>query len=230
LLDLTGELSASAKLAGFSANGWAEVDIEGEDSEILQEIVSRRFGRAQTILGQVEAQGNYSGIISDVGDGLNADIGVEKPGQIKVGIGLRALRAQLCDGKPLPAKQIAECYCVYPGWGLSVRITRMEPAARILEGWLSDSQIQLFSDAMASRLEQIRVFDCTRQRLESALRRANLERDVISLESSTLTTHSVVCKLGTDAIGLIPKLGSVLRKSELRPFLPKRILADCRQW
>jgi hypothetical protein len=111
-----------------------------------------------------------------------------------------------------------------------VRITRMEPAARILEGWLSDSQIQIFSDAMATRLEQIRVFDCTRQRLESALRRANLERDVISLECNTLTTHSVVCKLGTDAIGLIPKLGSMLRKSELRPFLPKRILADCRQW
>jgi hypothetical protein len=227
---LTGELSASAKLAGFSATGWAEVGIEGEDSEILQEIVSRKFGRAQTNLSQVEAQGNYSGIINNVGDGLNVDIGVEKPAQIRVGVGSRALRAQLCDGKPLPAKQIAEHYCMHPGWGLSVRITRMEPAARILEGWLSDSQIQIFSDAMATRLEQIRVFDCTRQRLESALRRANLERDVISLQSNTLTTHSVVCKLGTDAIGLIPKLGSMLRKSELRPFLPKRILADCRQW
>jgi hypothetical protein len=227
---LTGELSASAKLAGFSATGWAEVGIEGEDSEILREIVSRKSGRAQTNLSQVEAQGNYSGIINNVDEGLNVDIGVEKPAQIRVGVGLRALRAQLCDGKPLPAKQIAERYCMHPGWGLSVRITRMEPTARILEGWLSDSQIQIFSDAMATRLEQIRVFDCTRQRLESALRRANLERDVISLESNTLTTHSVVCKLGTDAIGLIPKLGSMLRKSELRPFLPKRILADCRQW
>jgi hypothetical protein len=227
---LRGELSASAKLAGFSANGWAEVDIDGEDCEILQEIISRKFSRAQTNLAQVEAHGNYSGIISDVGDGLNVDIGVESPTQTKVGVGSRALRAQLCDGKTLSVKQIAEYYCMHPGGGLSVRITRMERPPKILEGWLSDSQIQLFSDVMASRLEQIMVFDCTRQRLESALRRANLERDVISLESSTLTTHSVVCKLGTDAIGLIPKLGSILKKSELRPFLPKRILAECRQW
>jgi hypothetical protein len=227
---LTGELSASAKFTGFSANGWAEVDIEGEDSEILQEIVSRKFGRAQTNLAQVETLGNYSGIISDVGDAMNVDIGVERPTQTKVSVGSGALRAQLCDGKTLSAKQIAEDYCMHPGMGLSVRITRMEPGVRKLEGWLSDSQIQLFSNLMASRLEQIRVFDCTRPRLESALHRANLERDVISLESSTLTTHSLVCKLGTDAVGLIPKLGSILKRSELRPFLPKRILAHCRQW
>jgi hypothetical protein len=227
---LTGELSASAKFTGFSANGWAEVCIDGEDSEILQELVSRKFGRAQTNLAQVEALGNYSGIISDVGDTLNVDIGVERPTQTKVSVGAGALRAQLCDGKTFSAKQIAEYYCMRPGMGLSVRITRVEPGVRKLEGWLSDSQIQLFSDLMASRLEQIRVFDCTRRRLESALRRANLERDVISLESNTLTMHSVVCKLGTDAVGLIPKLGSMLRRSELRPFLPKRILAHCRQW
>jgi hypothetical protein len=100
----------------------------------------------------------------------------------------------------------------------------------LLEGWLSDSQVQILSDSISPRLEQIWIFNSTRKRIEFALHRAKLERDVISLESSTLTVHSVVCKLGTDAIGLIPKLGSMLKQSELRPFLPKRILELCRPW
>lgn len=145
-------------------------------------------------------------------------------------ISLRALRAQLCDGKPLSGKEIAEYYCIHSGGRLTVRITRLEQDASRIEGWLADSQIELFSELIGSRLDRVQVFNCTRQRLDAALRKANLERDVISVEPITLTTHSVVCKLGTDAIGVIPKLGSVLWKIELKPFIPRRILTKCRQW
>jgi hypothetical protein len=230
LSSLKGDLSASTKLIGFSGNGWVKIDIDGEDSEILQEIISRELSRAQTDLAQVETQGNYSGIVRDVGADLEVDIGIERPAPLNVSISLRALRAQLCDGKPLSGKEIAEYYCIHPGGRLAVRITNLEQDARRLEGWLADSQIEFFSELIASRLERVQVLNCTRQRLELAIRKIRLERDVISVEPSTLTTHSVVCKLGTNAIGLIPKLGSVLRKSELKPFIPKRILTKCRQW
>lgn len=228
--NLKGELSASTRLVGFSDNGWAKIEIDGEDCEILKEIISRELGLTQTDLSQIETQGNYSGIVRDAGADLEVDIGIEKPAPLNVNVSLKALRAQLCDGKPLSGKEIAEYYCLSAGSRATVRITRLERSPRRLEGWLADSQIELFSERIASRLDRVQVFDCTRQRLELALRRARLERDVISVESGSLTTHSVVCKLGTDAIGLIPRLGSMLRKSELKPFLPRRILAKCRQW
>lgn len=80
------------------------------------------------------------------------------------------------------------------------------------------------------RLDRIQVFDSSKREVEFAVRKANLDRDIISVERQTLTTQSVVCKLGTDAIGLIPKLGSILRRRELKPFLPKRIVSRCRPW
>jgi hypothetical protein len=230
LSNLKGELSASTKFVGFSDNGWAEIEIDGEDCEILQEIISRKLARAQTDLSQIETQENYPGILRNAGADLAVDIGIENPAPLNVNISLKALRAQLCDGKPLSGREIAEYYCLSAGGRATVRITRLERGARRLEGWLADSQIELFSELIASRLDRVEVFDCTLQRLGLAVRKARLERDVISVESSSLTTHSVVCKLGTDAIGLIPRLGSMLRKSELKPFLPRRILAKCRDW
>jgi len=223
-------LSASAKLVGFSDRGWAKIEIGGEDQEILHEIVSRKLIRAQTDLDQVDAQGTYPGIVIDIGANLEVDIGLEKPGPLNVSVSLKALRAQLCDGKPLSGMDIGEYYCIHAGERLTVRLTRIDQGTGKLEGWLADSQIYLFSELIASRLERVQVYSCTRRRLAFALRKAELERDVISVESNTLTTHSVVCKLGTNAVGLIPKLGAVLRRSELKPFLPRQILAKCRPW
>jgi hypothetical protein len=161
---------------------------------------------------------------------LEVDIGLEKPAPLNVKIGIEALRAQLCDGKPISGTEIAEYYCIHPSDSLSVRLTRIDRGCGEIDGWLSDSQIDLFAESISLGLEQVRVYDCTRRRLELALNKQKLERDVISTESATLTTHSVICKLGTNAVGLIPKLGGALRKSELKPFLPKKIASQCRPW
>jgi hypothetical protein len=230
LSKLRGELSASTKPVGLSAKGWAKVEIYGEDAEVATEIISRELGRAEPDLSQIEAQENYYGIVDGVDAVLSVDIGIEKPSSPSVHLNMNGLRAQLCDGKPLSSNAIAKYYCIHRGSRLAIRITRLEPDTSTLEAWLADSQIELFSHWITSRLERVQVFDCTRSSLENAIRRASLERDVISVEPSTLTSHSVVCKLGTDAIGLIPRLGAKLRKSELEPFVPKRILKECRQW
>jgi hypothetical protein len=227
---LKGGLSASAKLVGFSKEGWTEIAIEGEDCEIMQEIISRELGRAQTDFSQVEIHGSYPGIVSDIATDAEVDIGIEIPQPLSVRVSLSALRAQLCDGKPLRVEEIGEHYCINRGGKLTVRITRLEPDTHTLEGWLADSQIEHFSEMIAPRLDRVQVFNCTGRRLEFALRKANLERDVISVEPITLAMHSIVCKLGTDAVGLIPKLGSLLKRTELKPFLPRRILTRCRQW
>jgi hypothetical protein len=230
-LNLKGELTATIKLLGFSNKGYARIELRGDDSEIVLELISQRLGLAHTDFSAIELYGNYEGIVSShSAETLGVDLGIETPRSLSAKIGLNSLRAQLTDGKPLPLREIVDHYCLYPETKVSIRITGLERDEGTLEAWLADSQLQQYSEWIGSGLDRIQVLNCPQQVVESTIRRANLERDIITIEPLTLTSHSVLCKLGTDAIGLIPKLGRVLRESELKPFLPKRIRTRCRPW
>lgn len=226
-----GELEASIRLDGFSRKGWARLVLEGEDSDVLRELLARDLGQAYTNAANLEAQGIYQGIVSGEADNsLEIDIGVETPRPMDVKIGLAALRAQLGDGKPLRSDEIIHQYCLVPGSRTTVRLTRLEPDTQTVEGWLADSQIERFSSLIATGLDRIQITDCFRQEVENAVKKSRIARDTISIESETLTAQSIVCKLGTDAVGLIPKLGKILRNRKLDPFIPRRILTRCRPW
>lgn len=225
---LKGEIVATTNFDGFTRNGWATIRVEGQDSEVVATLIARELGGAQTNLATVEANGVYEGVISENNDELWVDIGIETPRSIKARVGLYALRAQLADGKPVPERRIIEDYCLIPGTRASVRLTRVE--AGVIEGWLSDIQIDRFLSWMSTGLDRIQIVDCYRHEVEAAIKQSRLERDVASLETLTLTAQSVVCKLGTDAVGLIPKLGSTLRERELNTFIPRRIEMRCRPW
>ena len=226
-----GELGASIRLDGFSRKGWARLDLDGEDSDILRELLARDLGQAHTNAANLEAQGVYQGIVSGEADNcLEIDIGVETPRPINVKIGLATLRAQLGDGKPLRINEIIHEYCLIPGSRTAVRLTRLEPDTQVVEGWLADSQIERFSSLIATGLDRIQITDCFRGEVENAVKKSRIERDTVSLESETLTFQSLVCKLGTDAVGLIPKLGKILRNRKLEPFIPRRIITRCRPW
>lgn len=231
LSTLKGPLTASTHLEGFTQAGWAKLDVSGPDMEIFVELISKELGLAQTELSATSINGTYPAIVSSISEGhLEVDVGLEKPKAMKVRIKPSTIQAQLADGKPLPSKEILEHYCLHPQAKTTVRITKLDPYESVAEGWLGDPQIDLFSDWVRTGLDRIQVYGCSRQGVESALTRARLERDIIALESMTLTVHSALCKLGTDAVGLIPKLGSFLKRRELKPFLPKRILTRCRPW
>jgi hypothetical protein len=49
-----------------------------------------------------------------------------------------------------------------------------------------------------------------------------LNRDILGIEPLGLFEHAATCKLGTDAEGLIPKIGKSLRNSTLQVFSPRR--------
>jgi hypothetical protein len=48
-------------------------------------------------------------------------------------------------------------------------------------------------------------------------------RDVVTIEALGLFEHAVLCKLGTDAVGLIPAIGRILRTAAMAPFSPRKI-------
>lgn len=231
LRSVKGELEASIRLDGFSRSGWARLVLEGEDSDVLMELLARDLGQAHTNAANLEAQGVYQGIVSGEADNsLEIDIGIETPRPMNVKIGLAALRAQLGDGKSLRSNEIIHEYCLVPGSRTTVRLTRLEPDTQTVEGWLADSQIKRFSSLIETGLDRIQITDCFRAEVENAVKKSRIERDTVAIESETLTAQSIGCKLGTDAVGLIPKLGKILRNRKLDPFIPRRILTRCRPW
>jgi len=228
---LKGDLSATTKLLRYSNQGWAVVGITGNDSEIVSELISRKLGLARTELNGITKLGIYDGHITEqTATYLPIDIGIEKPKPLTIKLSLGALRAQLCDGRTLSMEELTENYCLFPTTKATVRITNFEPKSEIAEAWLADSHLALLSKRISSRLDRIQVLDSSKREVEFAINKTNLGRDIVSVEQETLTAQSVVCKLGTDAIGLIPKLGSALRGRELKPFLPRRIVSQCRPW
>ena len=227
--EMTGDLSATATFSSFTNQGWAMLSVEGEDAEVLVELLSRRFGLAEVEASKVEVHGNYRGVVKNVStSGIVVDVGIERPKPTFINIKLTSLQAQLADGQKTSCRRIAECYCITPETPVSVRVTLISQDG--IEGWLSDSQIDRFYRWMSSGLERIQAFSCLPNQLEFAIRKAQLERDIAGVEQLSLTVQSTLCKYGTNAVGLIPRLGSVLRKSELQPFIPKRIQGECRAW
>jgi hypothetical protein len=52
---------------------------------------------------------------------------------------------------------------------------------------------------------------------------AKLNRDVISVEPLGMFEHALTCKLGTDAAGLISKIGRILKNARFAVFNPRKI-------
>jgi hypothetical protein len=60
--------------------------------------------------------------------------------------------------------------------------------------------------------------------VEWALKTAECNRDVINIEPLGMFEHAVVCKLGTDAAGLMPKIGGKLQQATFNIFNPRKII------
>ena len=225
---LKGELDAGISLYIPQRNGWTQVGITGEDGEIVAELIANKFALAHLYLGDIDVQGNYQAEIMGASErGLNFDMGIER-GHVECVVPTSNLNAQLTDGKKLPLPHVMECYCLYPGMKIAVRVTRKTDHE--IEGWLADSFIDRLDDWIKTGLDRIMAFECFRKEAESSVLKAHLTRDVITVDSLGLTVQSFVCKLGTDAVGLIPKLGHILRNQPLKPFQPKKITSRCRPW
>jgi len=139
LSDLRSGLSASTAIVGFSKRGWARVEVEGDDQEVVQELISRELGQARTDISSIEKHGNYHGIVvGEFGGNLEVDLGVETPQPMNVKIKVSTLRAQLADGKTVSGREVVEHYCLFPSSRVGIRVTRLESEAGIIEGWFSD--------------------------------------------------------------------------------------------
>lgn len=215
------------QLSGFSAteNGWVKVTVSGEDENVAVRLLEQQLGLAPIAAENVVRFSVIKGgIISSERSKVEVfvDIGVLSPNPVYATVPLRTLQGQLADGGKFALERIAELFGLVNGFPLEVRVIDVGLDGFLAE--LTEKQLALYSKWVDSRVDRLVVLETLGERVREAVGRANLGRFVSGVESLSFSEHVVVCRLGTDAVGLVSRLGVLLPGARLIVFSPRRVL------
>jgi len=222
-------LEVQLRFAGTTDRGWIQLDVSGKDETAALSLLEREVGLAPASYGALEKFSVVQGKVvfsSKSEEELTVDLGLSSPEHCDAVVSEKSLRAQLADGKEVPFRSLVELFCLYNNLPLEVKIAvDVEVEGRTVEAILSEKQISLFRSWVRFRFDRLIVLGSLLSDVGHALNRSRHSRDIIKTESLGVLEQVVLCKLGTDAVGLIPKLGRYLKKSAvLVPFSPKKII------
>jgi len=224
---LCGGFKIRIRVVDATNRGWIRLEVSGEDVTIALRFLDQKFGLAPVSLYKLRKFSVIRGkILSSVEDKseLQVDIGVFSPKTCDAVIPLQRLQAQLANEEVLTFQQLTELFCLYEKLPLSVKIVNnIDVQKEKVEAELSEAQLSQTTHWIRSCLDRLIVLGAPFSEVEDALGRSKHSRDVVKVEQLGLLEHAVVCKLGTDAVGLIPKLGPLLPNADLSPFCPTKI-------
>jgi hypothetical protein len=206
-------------------NGWVKVKVSGEDEDVAVRFLEREVGLAPVAVENVSRFSVIRGRILFSGRSkmeVFVDFGVLLPKPVYAFVPLQRLQGQLVDGGKFALRRIAELFGLIDGFPLEVRIVRI--GVDELEVELTEGQLALYGRWIDSRVDRLVVLGESGEGVEKAVRRAGVGRDVLGIELLGALEHVMVCKLGTDAAGLAPKLGKWLSGSSFIVFSPRRVL------
>lgn len=230
------ESSLKAMLEGLNVNiagltmrcgGWIEVSVSGEDEKVALKYLSDNVGFCPLRLDGVAKFSSFKGYL--VGpfkarDELKIDLGIVSPADVNVVISLQRLQAQLCDGRKIALGKFVEVFGFCERLPLHVRVVNVDLDVGRVEVELSDWQRMQFVGWARSLLDRLLVLGASKGEVEGAVKVAGFGRDVVGVESLGMFEHVVVCKLGTDAVGLVRGVGRLLRRSVLSVFSPRKVV------
>lgn len=225
---LVSGLNAQLRFAGTTNREWIQLEVSGEDETAALSLLDREVGLAPASLADLEKFSVTQGKVVFSGkskEELYVDLGVVSPNVLDAAVSEKRLRAQLADGKELPLQRLVELFCLYDNVPVEVKIVEdVEGKSKIVEALLSEAQLSLFKSWVRYRFDRLIILGSLFSDVERAVNLSRHSRDIIKTESLGVLEQVVLCKLGTDAVGLIPKLGRYLKSAVLVPFSPKKIL------
>jgi len=220
-------LRVESRVVGKTNRGWVQIDVSGEDEIAALHFVDEKIGLAPVSLDRLKKFSVIRGRVVSSGKSKNelyVDVGVFSPETCDAVVPLQRLQAQLADGKKLSLQRLVELFCLYDNLPLEVKIAgSVDVQNRLVEAELSEGQLSRFSRWIRSSLDRLLVLGALLSDVEHAVKASKHSRDVVRIESLGLLEHVVLCKLGTDAVGLIPNLGRFLSDAFLAPFSPGKI-------
>jgi hypothetical protein len=220
------ELDVELKVLGNTINRWVQVELSGEDQAIATSFVKNKIGTCPVNLENAKELGTLKGYISKVDGNKNeirVDVGILQPRVIQVTLSLKTLQDQLLKGENLDLKKLSEYLALVEGLPIEVKLAATNGEEELLAE-LSAKEIQRLNSWQMSLLDRLIIFGTTKESIEMVLERTKLNRDIIDIEDFGLFVHALTCKLGTDAAGLIPKIGRYMRYSIFALFRAKRFL------
>jgi hypothetical protein len=226
------DLNVEAKVLSVTSRGWVQIAVDGEDEKVALRYLTEEFGLCPVSLENLEKYSVIKGRMTTLSKSRNevcVDIGVFSPKTVDAVIPLHDLQAKLVDGRKTALTKMAELYGLHENLPLSVKVDKIDGDGGYVEAFLSEKQCKQYEDWAKSMLDRLIVLGASRFEVEFALKRASCNRDVIAVESLGMFEQAAVCKFGTDARGLIPKIGKKLQKAVFVVFCSKEAMkvADC---
>ena len=220
-------LDLEVKVLGNPVNRWVQVSLSGEDEVIAASYINKNIGACPINIKNVHEFSVLKGYISKVDadkQELKVDVGIFEPKIILATIPLAYLQAQLADGRKVDLEKISEVYGFNANLPISVKAICLNGGEdKLLQAELSTAQIEKIRLWQQSLLERLIVLGASLSQIETVLERTRLNRDIIGTEPLGLFEHALTCKLGTDAAGLISKIGRYMRNSAFIVFSPKKV-------
>ena len=226
--DLVSGLEVHLHLVGATDRGWMQLEVSGEDETAALSLLDQEIGLAPSSLDKLEKFSSVQGKVVFSGkskEELYVDFGVFSPQVMDAVVSGKQLCAQLADGKNISLPDLIELFCLYDNMPIEVKITEdLKEAKTHVGAVLSETQVSLLRKWVRGRFDRLIVLGSLLSDVENAVKLSRHSRDVIRVESLGALEQVILCKLGTDAVGLIPSLGRYIKTSVLVPFSPKKIL------
>ena len=227
LRNALGDLNANVRLVETTSRGWARIDVSGEDEKIAMNLLEKDIGLCPIELHALEKFSTVKGLISALDKNRNVvsvDVGIHSPEIVDATVPLHDLQAQLVDGRKVPLGKIIDIFGFCKNLPLNVKILRIDSEEGQVEASLAEKQLNQYRSWTRSLLDRLIVLGTSFQSVEWALNVNECARDIVAVESLGLFENAIVCKLGTDAAGLIPRIGKSLRRATFTVFSPRRII------
>jgi len=205
-------------------NSWLSIEVSGEDLEVAEQILKSNFGIAPVDASKIKRFECIKGrVLTEVEDGFIIDIGVFKPNPVKAFIPLWKASAQLTDGKKTNMKILSSLFCLVENIPVEVRLLNVLENG-FVEAEFHEKFLNKIKNWILDGLDRLIVIGATLKSVKKALKSSRHIRDIVFVESLGLLEHAIVCKLGTDAVGLIPRIGNFLPDAKLAVFSPREII------
>jgi hypothetical protein len=220
-------LKVTVRVTEATGRGWLRLWISGEDEVAALNLLEKEIGIAPTYIKNIREGNIYGGkIISfeESGTEMPVDIGAFFPKPMIATVSLKHLQSQLVDGRRLPLRRLSQLFCFLDNSPLEILIKRTDTEQRFSASELSERQILLISSWIASNLDRLVILGACLKTVQNAVRESGHLRDIVEIEHLGMLEHAIVCKLGTNAVGLIPRFGRLIPNAVFGVFSPTEIL------